>query len=225
MDTNPMLIKSPEGKLRSTMHDPKLKKKDAAQQMATCRSVSDGSSSSEDDSVYSRNTRDMGIFSEDELELKIYSSDEDDEVDAAVLNKLHASIVTVDVPESPEVRRQVARLTSGQLRRWDGFHLQVVSLVKFALPDQVGQVSALMKRFAGREAKLIQTMYRRLETAPSCFHCRPENGDQSFWQNSKSGLSLNGSSLLNREYLEDSEDSSYSDEPYEYEEERNRRSA
>jgi hypothetical protein len=260
LPANPLLIKSPEGKLRPTIHGSQ-QTLDATKPMATGRSVSGGSSSSEEDSVTSRNTRDTGIFSEDELELEINSSDEDEDDEKMI----PASAATVDVPESPEVRRQVARMTSGQLRRWDGFHEQVVALVKVALPDQAGQVSALMKRFAGREAELIQTlqtMCRRLQSTPShakkqsIHHSRgliartgvssprrisaiagrkmdalariaaantlddqtravkPEyvvDDEQSFWQNSKSG-----SSVLNSEDLEDSDDSYSDEEPYGY---------
>jgi hypothetical protein len=65
-------------------------------------------------------------------------------------------------------RKPVGRMTSGQLRQWDGFHDTVSSLVKIAMPDHIHQVSILLKQFDGREAELIQTlqtMCRRKESS------------------------------------------------------------
>ena len=65
-------------------------------------------------------------------------------------------------------RRPVGRMTSGQLRQWDGFHSEVSSLVKIAMPNNVHQVATLLKQFDGREAELIhtlQTMCRRMQSS------------------------------------------------------------
>lgn len=67
------------------------------------------------------------------------------------------SLITDD-DEPFEVQRKIARMSSGQLRRFDGFRAQVVELVKQAMPQKINQVPELMQQFAGREAELIQTL-------------------------------------------------------------------
>jgi hypothetical protein len=160
------IMKSPDGKVRRPI---KKKKKDGQKVDLGNMYLTDDSASSDDDSTSSRNTRDGGFVSEDEFEVEIDSSDDDDE---SVEKQVHGQTMTDDENDAAtDFRRQVSRMTSGQLRRWDGFNNEVIDLIKIAMPDNLNKVSILMKQFAGREAELIQTlqtMCRRQESTPSC---------------------------------------------------------
>lgn len=88
---------------------------------------------------------------------KLYS-DTDDE-------SLTAKKETPKVKIQPLIRRNITRMTSCQLRRWDGFRQQVEALVKETMPEQADQIDKLLEQFAGRESELIQTLEKLTERA------------------------------------------------------------
>ena len=87
-----------------------------------------------------------------------FYSDTDDE-------SITAKKDATKVKKQPFIRRNITRMTSCQLRQWDGFQQQVEALVKEAMPGQADQIDKLLEQFAGRESELIQTLEKMTERA------------------------------------------------------------
>ena len=95
--------------------------------------------------------------------------DDDHESDPLIEFSDEESIASLAVTadDKPEViSRKVSRMTSGQLRRWDGFESQVTRLVNETMPQHVNEIPKLMHKFAGREAELMQTLQGMANRSP-----------------------------------------------------------
>jgi hypothetical protein len=56
------------------------------------------------------------------------------------------------------VSRGLSRLSSGLLRDWNQYKVQVEQLIEAACPDQLGNMGAMLEQFAGREEELLHTL-------------------------------------------------------------------
>lgn len=210
-ENNTTIIKSPDGKTiqrpkvmlnkntynndSSTMNSNHNKEDGTSSPLKVIKPMDDSSSDDDSDDA-SRNTKDTGGFlSDDDLQIEIDDDDssDDDEVKSLSKSKSFNSkfIDSSDDDDEHDFRRRpVERMTSGQLRQWDGFHNEVSTLVKIAMPNNLHQVSILLKQFDGREAELIQTlqtMCRRKES--STIPCNYKTSKQSKIHHSRGAIS------------------------------------
>jgi len=125
-------------------------------------SDTDSDSSSSDGSY---NDGDGNDHSHSQEPLDLFSDDDDDSIIAAAEKEEEEN-----VEKKPAIRRNLSRMSSFQLRKWDGFRNQVEKLIKEAMPDNLDQVDKMMEQFAGREAELVQTLEKMTERAGRQFN-------------------------------------------------------
>jgi hypothetical protein len=159
--TNHLLALVHHGDWRDVDKAPEMKSPDQKQRRAVVASIlcdSDDSSDDDDGDDDGRSSSESDAESEvsheeDEAKIEVFSDDDDDDDET-----VRSCCIVSEGDEPTVVQRKLSRMTSGQLRRWDGFREQVTALVQQAMPDNLHQVASLMQQFASREAELVQTL-------------------------------------------------------------------